>query len=332
MRALPALLLTACSGGEGRDAQGAEGETTVVSSAQRGPVSLTVRADPDEITVGERLRLTLEVTAAEGVEVVMPRLEGAVGPFKIRSAHTPPDVPEGGRRLFRHTYELDTFASGEVEIPAFTVEFTQRDPPGEPVEAELTSDPLRVKVLSVLAAGEGESELRDIKGAVDVPGGWQRAWIWVAAAIGLVAAGLAAAVLLLRRRREKAVGERRVPPHEWALRELGRLEAERLIEAERFHAFYFRLSDIVRQYIERRFSIMAPERTTEEFLHEARRSALLAEEHKDLLARFLRAADLVKFARHEPSVDESREALAAARRFVEETVPAPAREAREEAG
>ena len=84
--AVPALLLTACSGGDGRDAEGAESETTVVSSAQRGPVSLTVRADPDEITVGERLRLTLEVTAAEGVEVLMPRLEGAVGRELLRGS------------------------------------------------------------------------------------------------------------------------------------------------------------------------------------------------------------------------------------------------------
>ena len=67
---------------------------------------------------------------------------------------------------------------------------------------------------------------------------------------------------------------------------------------------------------------MAPERTTEEFLREARSSSVLADEHKTLLRGFLSAADMVKFALHEPSVNESDGALAAARGFVEETAPA----------
>ena len=113
-----------------------------------------------------------------------------------------------------------------------------------------------------------------------------------------------------------------VPPHAWAEAELDRLAAEGLIEQARFHEFYFRLTDIVRQYIERRFSIMAPEQTTEEVLRQARASAVLGDEHKDLLGGFLRAADKVKFARHRPTVEEAESAFAAARRFVRETAPA----------
>ena len=66
---------------------------------------------------------------------------------------------------------------------------------------------------------------------------------------------------------------------------------------------------------------MAPERTTEEFLREARLHPALSDDHRALLAGFLRAADMVKFAKHRPDVAEGEEAMRAARRLVTETTP-----------
>ena len=108
-----------------------------------------------------------------------------------------------------------------------------------------------------------------------------------------------------------SAGEMMVPAHVLALEELAKLAAGQLVEAGRFHEFYFRLSDIVRRYLEGRFGIMAPEQTTEEFLREAGRNPVLSEVHKELLAGFLRAADMVKFARLQPSIGESEAAFAA---------------------
>jgi hypothetical protein len=320
-----ALLLLGACGGENADPGGAGEAPPVETTTERGPISMTVRAEPGEITVGGKLRLTVDVTAPEGVEVRMPRLEDAVGAFAVRDARTPPDVPEGEQRRFTHTYELDTFASGEVEIPALTVGFIDRRPQregsGEAVEGELASEPLAITVASVLAGGERETDFRDIKSTVEVPVEKTAAgWLAVALPVLIVAAAAIAVAAMLSRKRRK-VAQRIVPPHEWALGELDRLEAKRLIEQARFHELYFALSDIVRQYIERRFGIMAPERTTEEFLRETRGSPLLGDDHRDLLGRFLRAADMVKFARHEPSADEAQRAFAAARGFVKETTP-----------
>ena len=98
-------------------------------------------------------------------------------------------------------------------------------------------------------------------------------------------------------------------------------KAEGLIEAGEFHPFYVRLSDIVRRYVEERFGLMAPQRSTPEFLREARGSSALSDDHQDLLARFLRAADMVKFALHVPAAADAEGALTAARGFVEDTMP-----------
>ncbi len=68
---------------------------------------------------------------------------------------------------------------------------------------------------------------------------------------------------------------------------------------------------------------MAPEQTTEEFLRELQRDTALNVGHKELLANFLRASDMVKFALHRPSPGDCEEAFNSAGAFVRETTPPP---------
>ena len=63
----------------------------------------------------------------------------------------------------------------------------------------------------------------------------------------------------------------------------------------------------------------APEMTTEEFLAATARGGALEPAHRTLLGGFLVESDLVKFARHVPSVDDSDRAFVAAERFVADT-------------
>src|SRR5205814_750413 len=77
----------------------------------------------------------------------------------------------------------------------------------------------------------------------------------------------------------------------------------------------------VRRYLEDRFALRAPELTTEEFLARAGDSTALAPGHRAVLRSFLERCDRVKFAAYRPPESESREVIAAARRFLEETRP-----------
>lgn len=319
---LAALALAACSP-TAREPAGVE------TTATQGPVTVTVSARPAEVEVGRRVTLTIDVAAEAAVVVEMPQVGETLGDFAVRDARTPPDVPDGDVRRQRHTYELDTFAPGQVEIPSLTVAFTDARSDGDPVEGEATTEALAITVRSVLAEGDEAADFRDIRDAVAVPGAATpaaRRLMLALGALALVAAAAIAAWVLRGKRVEAAAPP--VPAHVRALLDLEELEAGRLPARALFHEYYVRLSGIVRVYIERRFGLMAPERTTDEFLAEAQRSPQLSLEHKALLEHFLRAADMVKFARYDPSVGEADDAMAAARGFVTETAPAaPAVEA-----
>ena len=110
---------------------------------------------------------------------------------------------------------------------------------------------------------------------------------------------------------------------EAALAELSALLAQGLAEQGLFREFYQGISDLVRRYVERRYAIRAPERTTEEFLREAQDSPALSG-HSELLKSFLRHCDLVKFARLQPEPAEVAAAVEACRSFITRTAEEPA--------
>ena len=117
----------------------------------------------------------------------------------------------------------------------------------------------------------------------------------------------------------------KVPPekaHEKALRLLKELEARQLWQSGRIKEYYSELSDIVRIYLEERFSIPAMEQTTDELL------ALLKKQNdsrtelrkaRPELKLILRTADLAKFAKANPLPDEHSACMAAALQMVQLT-------------
>ncbi len=168
---------------------------------------------------------------------------------------------------------------------------------------------------SLAAAGAGTNALRDIKPPVEIPSGW--AWVfWVL--LVLAAAALAFwAWRYWQKRRAQAKVVPVVPPHIRAKQKLR--EALALIGQPR--EFCILVSDTVRWYLEERFDFHAPERTTEEFLHELQETNLLTPGQKESLSEFLKRCDLVKFAKYEPGLPELEDLHSSAVRLVEETEP-----------
>jgi hypothetical protein len=159
------------------------------------------------------------------------------------------------------------------------------------------------------------SDIRDIKPPVEIPSGWEWLW-WLLGAVVLAAAAVALWKWWQKRKGDVPVAPP-VPAHVRARQKLQ--EALALIAQPK--PFCILVSDTVRFYLEERFEFRAPERTTEEFLHELRGTNLLLPDQKDSLGEFLQQCDLVKFAKYEPGEPELRGMHESALRLVEETEP-----------
>ena len=159
------------------------------------------------------------------------------------------------------------------------------------------------------------NDIRDIKPPVPIPNVWE--WIWWVLGILAVLAILYLAWRYWQNRRSQIPVEPPVPAHIRAKQKLE--EALALITQPK--PFCILVSDTIRAYLEEQFDFHAPERTTEEFLHELQVTDLLSPEQKESLGQFLESCDLVKFAKYEPGEPELRELHGSAFRLVEETEP-----------
>jgi hypothetical protein len=291
-------------------------------TTERGPVELTVAIDSDRIEVGSPLTVELIATAHPDATVTTPLVDIAddamLGGFHVLDAQQRPDYPGvDGQRVWSQTLILDTFTPGTLELPAFTVSFEDRR--GDiTVAGQLTTDTWPITITSVIGDAADTAALRDIRGHIGVPTNDWIIWASVGSGLALLLLGL-----LARRwsRLHAASEEPELSPHELARKQLDELEAEGLLEQHSYQTFYFRLSDILRHYIEGRFGMRAPKKTTPEFLTDLKTCAIFEHDQQTNLSHFMRCSDMVKFALHEPPVEEGREAMQLARVFVKDTEP-----------
>lgn len=116
------------------------------------------------------------------------------------------------------------------------------------------------------------------------------------------------------------------PAEEIALEKLDVIKAEKIWQSGQIKEYHTQLTDVVREYIARRFDVSSEEKTSDETLREMK--PLLAE-RKDLyehLRKMLSLADLVKFAKWTTTPDENENSLRTAYEFVKETTPHEAEE------
>jgi hypothetical protein len=161
--------------------------------------------------------------------------------------------------------------------------------------------------------------IRDIKPPVNLPGN-HLFLIIIAVILCILLLGVLARSLVKNRdRHSPSIQCLKRPAHETAYLALKGLKAKGLPQLGLVKEYYFRLSGIVRHYLEDRFYLRAPEMTTEEFLYSMRESAALSLRQKNIVRDFLSHCDMVKFAGYSPAKDEIKNIFSIAMQLIDET-------------
>lgn len=287
------------------------------------PPSLRVAVDTTTTTVGGRLHLAVTVEHASDATVQWPDSLD-LAPFEVLGAVVNPTTLADGRATTTAVLTLTAFELGELEIPSFTVGVTS---PGG--VTELVTDPFGIAVVSV-GLDEGQ-DIRDIRGPLSIPRSMLVIGLWLLA-LALAAGG---GWWLARRARQRPTDEGPVtqgpprPAHEVAYEELEWLESSGLLGQGRIKEYYIEVSDIIRRYLEGRYSIRAPEMTSREVLEQLEDTDVAWDVH-DRFTAFLEHCDLVKFAKHRPSPTACALIVSDARALVDATLPPPEPEPEEE--
>jgi len=327
LTALATALLTiaaATPATRAEDAPTSRPVTPIVREAKSGPLRAVIRLDRDEVAIPQTVGVKLTIEAERGVEVTPPNLDETIRDFGVLKVETEKQTdPDGMYESTTMNFSLDPLAAGTWTLPPLEIPYVDARP-RMTGEAERIEDKLVLAGINLTVTGSPA----DVKSVATLPTPWPKTLLLWAA--GVVAALLAVAWWARRSGKPIArLGRRLAPPpppvpaHIWAMAELKKLLAERLPENGRTQEFYYRINAIVREYLERRFGLRAPEQTSEEFIVAVSRSGDLIDPHKRLLQQFTAACDPVKYARAVPTAADIDWVVEAARGFIEATSPQP---------
>lgn len=284
----------------------------LLASAAFATGSINATVDKPQITVGEPLVYTVTLIIPQGATAQLPNEKANFKVFEVRDYKpTQTTLPDGSQQ-FVLQYTLVCFDTGTQGVKDFKVLVTA---PNVQPETYL-APPLDIKVASVLPE-KGEAKPKGFYGPIMLKAWWAD-WL-VPGGIALLLFALAALIIwLLRRRKTRAAevaAEVILEPDEAALKALDRLEHDDLAAQGDFAAFYQRLDETLRAWLQARFDVPAMERTRLgiTYLLRVRRDT---DEWRTQYLELLKAGDQVKYARILPDDAQAREHLDEARQVI----------------
>lgn len=257
-----------------------------------------VTTSTKNIKIGEQIEYKISVQAPADAAVVFPEGQtfGALEMVKTNPTDT---LKEAGKFRLEKAYYLTQFDEGKYTIPQQKIQISHKD---------FYTDSLLVEVHNV-AVDTLKQPLYDAKPIAEVasPSSF-RLWLWIVLGLVVLLFSATALYFFIFHKKKLSAEEKRkkLPPFERAIQDLKDLQNSKYLIESQHKAFYTRLTDIVKEYLEDEVHILAKESTTDELL--AKVTALqqtgklhLSEETINNLKRVLQNADLVKFAKSKPS-------------------------------
>lgn len=282
-------------------------------------IQADAKLEQSTIRIGDQTFFTLSVRQPAKEKVNFPQLTDTlvskVQIVKAGKLDTVSDKNDAKSITVKREYTITGFDAGTYTIPSLSFGTSG----GVIKTNELTLQVATVKV-------DTTKGIYDIKQPLAVTytfWDWLRDnWYWIA----LIAAVILAVIALIWYLKKRPVKEKPVPQiivpdiaaHETALTKLKSLKEKKLWQQGDVKQYYIELTDILRDYLEKRYEIKAHEKTTDEIFDSLKRRVITGES-KNILHQVLTLADLVKFAKEKPIPAENESSMENAVIFVLQT-------------
>jgi hypothetical protein len=236
--------------------------------------------------------------------------------IEVLEAVEEPAVSEGNGMVRRQcSYVLTSFADTLYPLPPVPVRISGK---------EYTTRQLALKVFTVDVDTTNYEKYYGPKDVQNLPMSWtDDQWgrvMWLS--LLLVALILIGLYMFARVKSNKPIIAhikiiKRVPPHQKAMKAIDEIKSEHMATAEDSKAYYTRLTETLRQYINERYGFNAMEMTSSEIIYHLQQSgdqAMIGE-----LRELFETADLVKFAKYSTLMGENDMNLVNAINFIDQT-------------
>lgn len=284
----------------------------------KGQVTVDAKLDSAEIFIGQRIGITLDVSADAKSQVDLPdwdSLQQIVPGLEFVNAEKADTdfVNDGKRMVLTRRYYFTSFDSALYMIPEFEVNVDGKSH---------LSKKLALKVLTMDIDTLHADSICGMKAELAPPFDWAE-WrlVIIFAVIAVIIAALLAYVAwrlknnkpIIRRIRTK----QHIAPHKAAMQKIEHIKEEKIWQSEDSKEYYTQLTDTLRQYIKERYGFNALEMTSFEIiqkLQEVNDESAISE-----LRELFQTADLVKFAKYSTLINENDRNLVSAIEYINQT-------------
>ena len=284
-------------------------------------VSLKGRINVDTILVGQPFDYQLSLTVPKDYNVDWKRfgdtLSKSIEIIKEGELTTTP-VENSDNVLMQQQLTMTTFDTGYVYVPEIEIYYSKSMQDSVRYKLHTMEKELYVKTVAV----DTTQAFLPINGVIKQHITAKEVLPW--AAIVIVLAAIVYLIYYLRKHRkvkDKVVVEKKkpsVPAIVTARAKLADMRDNESWNSLKIKDYYTDLTDIAREYLEGQFAIDAVEMTTDEIMAEV--NALNLQDFvKMKLQETLITADLVKFAKANPSKDENEQSFKDINLFVEDS-------------
>ena len=210
------------------------------------------------------------------------------------------------------------FEEGEYDMPDIYV--LRRNASGSIDTLHFSGPSLSVMTMPVDTA---TFSIHPLKAQINYPVTFAEVLPYIAGGLGGIAVIVLLCVFLPKLFRRKSKEEKaQEPAHIEALRELKKYRSDKYWVPSHQKAFYSGITDILKNYIDRRFGIDAPEMTTIEHFEDLKGCEGVTPQMYESLKKLFERADYVKFAKYVADDEENAQALPLSVNFVTSTYQA----------
>lgn len=281
-------------------------------------VKVDAHLEKSTMLIGDQTKLHFTVTFSVKDSISFPTLADSIKAKLLivssNKADTSFDKNDLTIETIDKTYTLTSFDTGQYVIPQYQFK-TKTGSMLTTTELVLTINPVAVDTTKAIY---------DIKQPLQVSYSWVE-WLkdnWPKVAFPILAVLAIVGLIYYLRKRPKTVlfkkAEPEKPEHQIALDKLYALRDQKLWQQDRTKEYHSEISEVMRDYLEKRYQIHANEQTTDEIFASIRYMDI-SEADRAKLKQILVLADLVKFAKERPLPGDNEQSMNNAIDFIMKT-------------
>ncbi len=266
-----------------------------VLSAQTLP-GVSIKADTTQIRIGEQIKLSVQAKADTLSFVDFPELS-ELGQMEVVTSTPVDTLQQKPFRFLRKDYFITQWDSGQYVVPPIAIRIN---------DSIFHTDSLTVQVKPVVVDTTKQG-LFGLKPLVNVAGkpvnevssGFNYAWLLLLLPL------LAILYYLYKRRQQKLAEQKSLTPYQIASQALQKLWHQKLWLQNQVDEHYFKLTEILKNYIENNLGLSAKEKISSQIIQDLQKyrfenGTYIDPELLKRLQQMFSRADLAKFAKLTP--------------------------------